>query len=74
MAQQDRDTANAGATVMDYPEHERTYEMFLTGSKWLTIISCALLIGMAFGFFAGGGFFGGLIVFLAVNIAAYFIA
>ena len=74
MAQHDRDTAEAGTSVMDYAEHERTYGMFLTGSKWLTIITCALLIGMAFGFFAGGGFLGGLIVFLAVNIAAYFIA
>jgi len=59
-------------SVMDYREHEKTYAMFLAGSKWLTVLCIALLIGMAFGFFAGGGFFGGLIVFAAVAALGYF--
>lgn len=72
MAQdEDKAGADSGEVVMDYPEHERTYELFLIGSKWLTIICCALLIAMAFGFFAGGGFFGGLIVFIILNILAF---
>lgn len=59
--------------VMDYAEHERTYKMFLEGSKLLTIIAVSLLIAMAFGFFAGGGFLGGLIVFVALCAISYII-
>ena len=44
--------AETGAE-MDYAEHERTYAMFLSMSKWLVIVCVALLISMAFGFFAG---------------------
>lgn len=56
--------------VMDYAEHDRTYAMFMVGAKWLTIISCAILIGMAFGFFAGFGLIGGTLVFAVVCILA----
>ncbi|MGB7431128.1 MAG: aa3-type cytochrome c oxidase subunit IV [Ahrensia sp.] len=59
--------------VMDYPEHEKTYEMFLSGSKIVTVTSVALLAAMAFGFFAGGGFIGGSVVFIALLILSWFI-
>lgn len=58
---------------MDYPEHERTYALFLAGTKWLTVIVVALLVAMAFGFFAGGGFFGGLVAFIALSVVSWFI-
>lgn len=60
-------------SVMDYDEHERTYDMFMVGAKWLTIICCAILIGMAFGFFAGFGLIGGTLVAIIVCIASKFI-
>lgn len=59
--------------VMDYAEHEKTYEMFLSGSKIVTVTSVALLAAMAFGFFAGGGFIGGSVVFIALLILSWFI-
>lgn len=65
--------AETGAE-MDYAEHERTYAMFLSMSKWLVILCVALLIAMAFGFFAGGGLFGGVIAFIALTILGYFLA
>lgn len=58
--------------VMDYDEHERTYGMFLQGSKLLTMISVALLIAMAFGFFAGGGLLGGILAFILLSVIGYF--
>lgn len=73
MADQHTNNASDHSAVMDYPEHERTYNMFLAGAKWGTILCVALMIGMAFGFFAGGGFIGGTIVFIAVTILAWFI-
>lgn len=59
--------------VMDYGEHERTYDMFMVGAKWLTIICVAILVGMAFGFFAGFGLIGGTLMFLIVCVASKFI-
>jgi uncharacterized membrane protein YjjP (DUF1212 family) len=65
--------AETGAE-MDYDEHQRTYGMFLSLSKWLVIFCIALMIAMAFGFFAGGGLLGGIIAFVALMILSYFIA
>lgn len=59
--------------VMDYAEHEKTYDMFLVGSKILTVVSVALLAAMAFGFFAGGGFWGGLFAFIGLLILSWFL-
>ena len=39
--------SNAKGTAMDYPEHERTYERFLTFVKWSTIVVCIIVVGMA---------------------------
>ena len=39
--------ASAGHPDMDYPEHERTYSMFITLTKWTTIGAVAILVLMA---------------------------
>ena len=39
--------ADSHANGMDYPEHERTYERFVTFVNWGTIAGCAILVGMA---------------------------
>jgi hypothetical protein len=46
---------------MDYSEHDKTYNVFMVGTKYGTLICIALLIAMAVGFFAAGGFLGGTI-------------
>jgi hypothetical protein len=61
-----------GAT-MDYAEHEKTYEFFLSGAKWATMSIIVLMIAMAAGFFAGAGLLGSLIVFIVLNIAGVFL-
>ena len=35
-------------TVMDYPEHNKTYELFLGMAKWGTISVIIILVLMAF--------------------------
>ena len=49
---------------MDYAEHEKTYHGFLTLAKYGSLFCVALLAAMAFGFFAGAGFFSGTILFV----------
>jgi len=58
---------------MDYREHEKTYDFFLAGTKWGSMAVVVLLIAMAVGFLSGGGFLGGLIVFIVLNIAGVFL-
>ena len=36
------------ASEMDYPEHEKTYAMFVGLAKWVTILGVLLLVFMAF--------------------------
>ena len=55
MAEQNTDPLETGAE-MDYPEHEKTYEMFLGMTKYGTLACAVLLIGMAIGFFTAAGF------------------
>ena len=50
---------------MDYAEHDKTYSMFLFMTKYGIIVCAALMIAMAFGFFAGGGFFSSSSFFLS---------
>lgn len=57
---------------MDYPEHEQTYNGFVSLVKWSTTALVSLLIAMAFGFFVGG-FISATVVFFLVMIAAWFI-
>ena len=53
---------------MDYPEHEKTYNLFVNGAKFGSMSIVALLIAMAAGFFGHFGFFPALILFLILNI------
>jgi len=62
----------APANAMDYPEHERTYDQFIKASIWGTIFCVALLVAMAFGFFAGGGLIGGTLLLIVLMVACYF--
>lgn len=56
---------------MDYAEHEKTYNFFLTASKFGTLFCVALLISMAAGFFTSAGFFSALVLFILLNIAGF---
>ena len=58
--------------AMDYPEHERTYEVFLKLSIWTIVFCTALLVAMAFGFYGGGGLIGGTLLFIILLVASYF--
>ncbi len=57
---------------MDYSEHEKTDAGFTGLVKWSTVTLVALMIAMAFGFFAGG-FFSATVLFILVCVAAWFI-
>lgn len=58
---------------MNYPEHEKTYDLFIAGTKYGTAILVALMLAMAAGFFGGAGFIGGLIAFVVLSIAGIFL-
>jgi hypothetical protein len=60
------------ANAMDYPEHEKTYDIFIKFSIWTTAICVAILVAMAFGFFAGGGLIGGTLLFIVLMVACWF--
>lgn len=51
---------------MDYAEHERTYAMFIAFAKYGTLVCVALMIAMAFGLIAGGGFIASFILFVLI--------
>ena len=36
------------STYMDYAEHERTYQAFTSGTKWVAIAVAIIIILMAF--------------------------
>ena len=57
---------------MDYSEHEKTYSLFLGITKYVSLITVALLIAMAFGFFTSAGFFSATILFILISaLGAY---
>lgn len=57
---------------MDYAEHEKTYAGFMGLFKWGTVAVVALLVAMAFGFFAGGAF-SATVLFILICVAAWFL-
>lgn len=73
MAEQPTQSEEKTPPAMDYAEHERTFALFMTMTKWGTIATVAVLVGMAFGFFAGGGLFGGTLVFVLLLVLSWFI-
>jgi hypothetical protein len=58
---------------MDYREHEKTYNMFLVGAKYGTMIVAILLLAMAAGFFGGAGILGGILIFIILTIIGIFL-
>jgi len=59
---------------MDYAEHEKTYQGFIALAKYGTLALVALMIAMAFGFFAGGGFIASIILFAIIcGAGTYFL-
>ncbi|MBX3597994.1 MAG: aa3-type cytochrome c oxidase subunit IV [Rhizobiaceae bacterium] len=66
------DHAQSGAVEvganMDYAEHEKTYSGFLALAKYGTLVCCALLIAMAFGFFTSAGFISSVVLFAAICV------
>lgn len=58
---------------MDYKEHEGTYKVFLGVVKYGTLVTIAVLIAMAFGFFTAAGFFSASILFILVCIAGAYL-
>jgi len=57
---------------MDYAEHDRTYAGFLALAKYGSLFCGAVLLAMAFGFFAGG-FFSATILFVLILAVGAFI-
>lgn len=70
MAKKAKNTEPANA--MDYQEHDKTYDAFIKFSVWSTAACVAILIAMAFGFFAGGGLIGGTLLFAIIMFACWF--
>ncbi len=59
---------------MDYPEHEKTYGMFIAFAKYGSLFCAALLIAMAFGFFVpSAGFFSATILLILICIVGWFV-
>lgn len=56
---------------MDYPQHERTYSLFLAIAKYGALHIVALLIAMAVGFFTSAGFFTAFVLFIILSAIGY---
>ena len=58
---------------MDYSEHTATYALFVNLAKWGAIVCIALMIAMAFGFFTSAGLISSTILFIGINMLAFFL-
>lgn len=58
---------------MNYGEHEKTYNGFLALTKYGTMLLCVLMLAMVAGFFTTAGFLGGLVVFVVLSAAGFFL-
>ncbi len=72
MAELDTGPVETGAE-MDYPEHEKTYSMFLALAKYTTLAVVVLLIGMAVGFFTAAGFITSTILTIILLAVGYYV-
>ncbi|PTM94295.1 aa3-type cytochrome c oxidase subunit IV [Mycoplana dimorpha] len=72
MAEHHTGPLETGAS-MDYPEHEKTYNLFLHLIKYGTMFCVTLLIAMAAAFFTAAGFFSSLFLLIVLNIVGFFI-
>lgn len=58
---------------MDYAEHDKTYARFLALTKYGSLVTAALLIAMAFGFFTSAGFISATILFVLICAVGFFL-
>jgi len=58
---------------MDYREHENTYSLFIVLTKYCTLLTVALMIAMAFGFFTSAGMFSAAILFVLISAVGAFL-
>ena len=58
---------------MDYAEHDRTYHLFLALAKFGSLVVAAILISLAFLFFASGGVFSSTVLFILICVVGYFL-
>ena len=72
MAEHQTGPVETGAP-MDYREHEKTYEMFLAGAKYGSLLIVALIVAMAAVFFGHAGLLGGLLIFIVFSLIGAFI-
>lgn len=72
MAEQETGPVETGAE-MDYPEHEKTYDMFLAITKYGTLGVAVLLIGMAIGFFSAAGFITSAILTIILFVIGFYL-
>ena len=72
MAELDTGPVETGAE-MDYPEHEKTYSMFLALAKYTTLAVVVLQIGMAVGFFTAAGFITSTILTIILLAVGYYV-
>lgn len=72
MAEQNTGPVETGAE-MDYAEHEKTYNMFLTLAKFGTLVCIAILIGMAVGFFTTAGVITATLITIIILAIGYYI-
>lgn len=63
--------AEVGAP-MDYKEHEKTYDLFIAGTKYGTVLLVVLMIAMAAGFFGGIGFIASILLFIILSVIGIF--
>ena len=59
---------------MDYSEHEQTYSMFISITRWTVLFNVALLIAMGFGFFTSAGFVSSVILFVVLLVVGAFLS
>lgn len=59
---------------MDYSEHEKTYSIFLAGTKYGVIVLVALMIAMAVFFFTSAGAITSILTFLVLCVGASILA
>ncbi|MBO0902633.1 aa3-type cytochrome c oxidase subunit IV [Jiella sonneratiae] len=59
------------AAEMDYPEHEKTFSLFLGLFKWGTVGVVALLVGMMVGLIMGSGVIASVLAFVVVLVVGY---
>ncbi|WAP68620.1 aa3-type cytochrome c oxidase subunit IV [Jiella pelagia] len=62
----------SNAAEMDYPEHEKTYGLFIALFKWGSVVIIALLIGMLVGLIMGSGVIASVLAFVVALAVGYY--